>query len=233
MKTLVEVKNPLESNFEMFKRYSLLQAFDNMYQKIDLSGGLDQAFETMYNLALKNPTIMPKAAYYPAAFNTDNTFNAEKLQDPTKKEDILASIRRYVDIKLDNLPSYTEQNDKDIARLYILYSDAFQSPLQGVQSLESGIKYSKFKSVKGSPVNYLTTEYEAEFFQEILGEKQKDSYLYNNALKYFKITDVGIDVRPIGKQTEQQILTLLPNKKVYNNLKKYSTISKNRNLNFI
>ena len=218
--TLIDVKFPA-SALEMFQQHSIIETSSGYFHKIQREGTLEDLYSKAYSLALQNPSILPKEIFYPYAYNTDNSFSAEKLVT-VPAVTIIQNMQNYVEkrIKTDN-PFFDQKDLQDLQEFY-LYKTILNHTATPVIKTPS----------KVNNENYLKGEFIADFYNYYLKEKFKNSSRFNNALKYFTFGDFGIGISTDNINIKQQIHTLLQDVGVFEKFLDYAKISKDRDLDF-
>ena len=227
-KTIVKFKSE-EREIDNFKKHSLLSIGENLYHKVNVVQDIDNLYNTLYNLIQRNHNLLPKEAYYPVAFNRDNSFNLGKLNNIENQDQIIRSIKKYITKQVYNLDTEISPSELGDAEKMVIYKKVFKHNLNTEVSTDLNIELSNFSSFKGN-TNYLTGDFKADFFNYILKEKFNNSLLYQDVLKHFNIDNTGISLTNEDIHTKNLITLMSPDNTIFNNLKEYTKISKEKSL---
>lgn len=226
--TLVKVKSSF-SEIDTFTKFGLIKIGKDLYHKVNVSANVDTLMDSVYSLVQRNENIFPKQAYYPHAFDRDNTFNLGKLRNIENKDKIIKSIKQYIANKAQDLDVQIIDQNLDSVEKLALYKTVFGHPLVVNETLSESEELYRAKTFTAD-LEYLKSDFKADFYNFILKEKLKNSNLYNNALKHFKISESGIELRESDFFTLREIQSILPDNSIIKNLKQYTKISSEESL---
>lgn len=192
---------------ESFVQAEVVPVGKNLYKRVrpqSSSQLIDAVMNYMYS-SNGYETILPKEAFFPAGYDSDGTINMAKMQDRDNALNLRNSVEAWVDGQIKNL--YTEgMPPVEIEELkkYVLYFNYYNKDVN-YNKFDTHPPMSKEYSLMVEPVgnmNYLGTEFIADFNKRIIREKQKGSEAYEDFYSNFKITSQGIDLvnsDPISK----------------------------------
>jgi hypothetical protein len=164
------------SEAELFNEYGLIKVDDNLYQKVSEENTLEDLYAYLYsNFAEGSFDFLPITVK-----NSDMSTDEGKIK-------MTEQIKEYA------LGLPVDVNIKDREK-YALLKIAFGIDLGIRTENELASKQQKISNIKDEGVKYLKGDFVADFYQYVLDEKIKDSFLYNSVLKHFKFTENGIDL---------------------------------------
>lgn len=217
------------SEINLFKSASLIETDTNVFHKVKVIEDKTVLYDTMYELVVRDNNLLPKEAFYPTAYDADNTFNRGKLNDPLNKDVIITDMRRYMLRRMyDFKGEVTSQNVEDLETL-IIYKTMFSHPLNVTTDINYTNEYARYKNVEGN-FDYLSTDFIAEFYNYVLQNKADNSKAYQTVLRQFKFDERGITLENNNIQTRQQINLLAPSTSLFTKLKQYANISKDEGM---
>lgn len=226
--TLIKL-NPISDEITLFENNSVIKTKDGFYHKVKVIQDLNILYDTVYGLVTRNNDLLPKEAFYPTAFDSDNTFNRGKLNDINNKDLILNDIKRYFNKKLTSLNSNVNSRNSETAKKLLIYKTIFNHPISVQDNVNVTSEINKIQSFTGD-INYLTGDFIADFYNYVLQNKLENTLLYQQVLNNFDVGRNGIYLKNNDPYTKQVINLLSPSNKIMNDLKQYTLISKEESL---
>lgn len=230
-RTLVEVSSNL-GELELFDKHSLIRTKEGYYHKVKVLEKEEAVYDLVYELVTKTPSLLPKEAYYPTAFDTDDTFNLGKLTNPKNTSNIKRDIKRYITKEIYKHQEVVVSSDLTTLRKMTIYKMMFNHPVATIRN-EAYQEELKKADLFNGDYEYLTTDFVADFYNYQLTEKSKNSELYNNVLKHFAITEQGISIETRDTQAIQKIKLMSPSNALFKDLQQYILIAKDSTLNLL
>lgn len=227
-RVLVNIK-PISSELELFNKSSLIKTGEDLYHKVNVMDSLESVYDVLYDVMINDTNILPKEAYYPTAFNSDNNLNLGKLKDIKNRDLILSDIKRYVQKQMNFTKEVVNSTDMESLEKLTLYKILFKHPINSTDSINKEVTFNNVLNFNGNR-GYLTGNFVNDFYQELLTNKADNSNLYREVFTNFNIDETGIYLNNNDVQTKQELKLLIPNNKLFNDLKQYALISKNKNL---
>lgn len=184
-----------KSNIELFKENNLIKVGDNIYKRVaEVSS--DNMYESIYNSTVRGgyTNILPDAAVKPTGFDEDGTINLNKILAPENKEAIIADMKSYINKQMKDIyVGSFEVNQETLENYTLIYNFYNKSSDFNKYNLQPNktIEQTNFTNEIGN-INYLKTDFIADFNKKALKEKLKNSEIYNDFYKNFRISSIGI-----------------------------------------
>lgn len=161
------------SDSQLFDDYGLIKVYDNLYHRVDINSDKSELYEYLYQGLLSGEVKLNLG------------LNKKELRDAINKPSVLSKISDYINSK--KLPISVKNNE-----LYSLYTEIFPHNIKN-KSISNA--QNKIGSITKDNHDYLKTDFISDFYSYVLKEKSKDSFIYRNVLKNFKISNKGIDLK--------------------------------------
>lgn len=227
-KALVYIDTNLTA-YEMFSQNGLLPIQEDVWQKTNgNTAELENTYEIIYETVKQNPNILPREAYGSAALDRQGNFDRSKLNSLTNKPAILNNIRNWVFGQMKNVNTGTAIVDNATLQKMVLYSQYYFTPKENIKYFPDTQQDVGLVINPISNVEYLTTDFVADFHKKIIKEKQKNSEDYQNFYSHFAVDKDGLYLADTDPVTREQITPyLLENEDIRN----YLLLRKDTSLN--
>lgn len=191
-----EIQSDLTKN-ELFLQHGLIKVQDNLYHKVEIES-LDIMYEGIYNKYLDNELTIPNHYFE----------GIEDVADIDSKAEVLNKIKLYVESR--DVGFETEAKEQ-VSAVQVYYN-------------HTPIEQRRIEELLETDSNYLKNDFVPEFYNYILTEKLKNSNIYNQTLKNFRVTDGdlsyhGVELEVKGIEMELELRDYVKIKKDLGKLK--------------
>jgi len=186
----------LVPNVTSFVTEGLIPVGENIYKRADSTVSLDALYESIYqemtNGGYKN--VFKDDAVKPTGLDSDGTLNLNKVLDPKNKESVLEDMKQYVKGQMrevfvgDEVVSLEELEKYVILFNYYNRSDNYNKFNKTIEFKEEAETLSK--DIRN--IDYLKSDFIAEFNIKGLQEKLKNSKIYKDFYSNFSVDSTGI-----------------------------------------
>ena len=202
------VVNTTLSEQEVYKQKGFIKVEDNLYIKTN-SQPLEELYEVVRTYTEKYPKEMTLEQYVQQ--------ETGKLQDFTNPEIAEAVVLYKMYFNLKN-----QENERLSQTENIKTNRGGEIATNATNFLRSKSRTNEKNTTNFTGnYEYLTEDFPADFYKEMLAEKKKDSVKYNNYYVHFGIDEKGIYLNEVDSNTIENIKDFADE-----NMKQYSVISK-------
>lgn len=199
-----------KNELEVFDERGFIRHSENIYQEVDDRYNTEQLYEILYGKVLNGSLSIPLPSLE----------NSEQIAEPINKPTVIKDIKDFIKKETSKLP-YGDTNLQEKVAIYKTYYGAPQK-IQQRQPTVGEIQNEE----------YLKTDFVSDFSKFINFNKDRQTSLYKNLLKFFRVDKNGITLTDNNKYTLDHIknnLSLLDNR-IENDLISYSFLSKKLDL---
>jgi len=214
---------------ELFQKFGIIKTIDKgIYHKVEVIDNTNDLYDILYNMVVLNRSILPDGAYYPTGYNSKGNISLSNIKNLNNKEDIISDIKRYVNKNMNTINDSDNIDNVVLEKLFI-YKKLFKHPINinSINMYEVSDNYNNFNG----DFTYLTDRFISDFRKLQLKGKYNNTLLYDEVLSKFIIDERGITMTSSDPITVSNINTLYSSK--LNNLKQYSFLSKDSNMNTV
>jgi hypothetical protein len=205
------------------------QEYKRLFQKnseVKLTGlnkEIDNKEYVVVNTTLSEQEVYKQKGFIKVEDNLYIKTNSQPLEELyevvrtyTEKYPKEMTLEQHVQQETGKLQGFT---NPEIAEAVVLYKMYFEGVNEGANQINEGVNETT-NNFTGN-YEYLTEDFPADFYKEILSEKKKDSVKYNNYYVHFGIDERGIYLNEVDSNTLENIKDFADE-----NMKQYSVISK-------
>lgn len=197
------------SESELLENTGYIKYQGNIFRNVGVTKTLDEAVDKVYNDALEDYNSINTEVL-------DGTTIAE-LVDPNNELEIKNRIKNRIE-------SINKGKDSKVELLKGAYGEFQEETIPSFEEFRNRLK-------NINDVGYYSSDFISDFYRIQLIEKVSNSELYNNALKYFEITDSGVRIRPINEAAMSRLKTTInSDTELKDLLSNYASMSKNYEL---
>jgi hypothetical protein len=218
----------IKSEEELFQEYGFVKLENGLYTRMNQATSLEDAIETIIDVAIESDRNTIPKVLFPKSVMKNGELVPSKLE--SKREVVAAHMSRVL---AEAIPEFMDaaaiQNHKTAAEITL-----HKVLLNAQPRNESTPTMEEIRIISEiDNDNYLVSDFKADFRQFILSEKVKDSVLYNRVLKHFRVSREGIKIEDYDSKVMESLRVLAEMNPMIKNLKNYSYISRNSEINSI